>query len=69
MKAKILVILIAIVGLGVGGFFLYKNIVPKEIYKGVWMPALGASVIPESYLPEGLIPKGYDISIMEPVWT
>ena len=38
-------------------------------YKGVWMPTLGASVIPESYLPENLLPEGYDISIMEPVFS
>jgi len=54
MKTKILIILIVIVGLAVGGFFVYKNItVPKvekgvvpapstqvRIYKGIWTPTL-----------------------------
>lgn len=68
---KIIIILVALVSLTVGGFFVWKNFfAPKEIYKGVWMPALGASsLMSEGYLPEGLIPKGYDISIMEPVFA
>ena len=38
LKVKILIILIALVGLGIGGFFLYRNIfVKKEVYKGVWL--------------------------------
>jgi hypothetical protein len=69
MKTKILIILLILVGLSAGGFFLSKNFIPREFYKGVWMPALGASVIPENYLPEGLVPEGYDISIMEPVFA
>lgn len=54
MKTKILVILIILVALGVGGFFVYKNITtPKvekgivpapstqvRVYKGTWTPAL-----------------------------
>ncbi len=55
MKTKILVVLLILVGLTLGGFFVYKNIfVPKEAYKGVWMPLLGASLIPGDYLPEGM---------------
>jgi hypothetical protein len=70
MKLKIPIILIILVGLGVGGFFVWRNyFTPKEFYKGVWMPALGASVIPEGYLPEGLLPEGVDISVMEPVFA
>jgi len=54
MKLKIPIILITLVGLGVGGFFVYKNITaPKvekrvvpapstqvSVYKGVWTPTL-----------------------------
>ncbi len=54
MKLKILIILIALAGLGAGGFFVYKNIsAPKiekgvvpapstevSVYKGTWTPAL-----------------------------
>jgi len=83
-----LIFLTILTGLGIGGFFIWKNFsVPETsvseigktekegteeeiyIYKGVWMPALGASVIPQSYLPEGLVPEGYDVSIMEPVFA
>ncbi len=60
---KIIVILILLIGLGAGGFFVYKNFFsPQEIYKGVWMPSFGASLIPDSYFSEG-----FDISIMKPV--
>lgn len=52
MKIKILTILIILIGLGVGGFFVYKNITTPEsekevvpapsaqvrIYKGIWTP-------------------------------
>jgi hypothetical protein len=71
VKTKNLIILLVLVGLGVGGFFVYKNVfAPKEIYKGIRMPSLGSSsLMPEGYLPEGLIPEGYDISIMEPVFA
>jgi len=54
LKLKILIILITVVGLGIGGFFVYKNITtPKvekgivpapstkvRVYKGTWTPAL-----------------------------
>ncbi len=54
LKTKILIILLVLVGLGVGGFFVYKNItalkveeevVPApstevRIYKGIWTPSL-----------------------------
>ncbi|GAG47103.1 unnamed protein product, partial [marine sediment metagenome] len=54
LKIKILVILLVLVGLGAGGFFVYKNItglkvekgiVPApltqvRVYKGIWTPAL-----------------------------
>ena len=46
MKTKILIILIILVGLGTGGFFVYKNIItPKAekvevLYKGIWFPTL-----------------------------
>ena len=70
LKTKILIILLVLIGLSAGGFFVWKNFfAPREIYKGVWMPSLGASMIPESILPEGVIPEGYDISIMEPVFA
>lgn len=70
MKTKILIILIVLVGLALGGFFTYKYFfTPKEIYKGVWMPALGASVIPKNLLPDNLLPKGVDASVMEPVFA
>jgi len=48
MKTKILIILIALVALGIGGFFVYQNIfketIPQppsdtvSVYKGFWMP-------------------------------
>jgi len=64
VKKTILIILI-LFGLGVGGFFAWKYFfAPKEIYKGVWMPSFGASLIPDSYFSEG-----FDISIMEPVFA
>ena len=38
MKKLILILGLAILVLGGGGFFLYKNVfAPKEIYKGVWL--------------------------------
>ena len=38
LKLKILIILIALVSLATGGFFVWKNIfAPKEVYKGVWL--------------------------------
>jgi|GEM_PF-2583993 len=40
----------------------------EMLYKGVWMPTLGASVIPEDLLPVNLLPEGYDISVMEPIF-
>ena len=58
LKTKILIALIislTLIGLGIGGFFVYKSFfVPKEeeVYKGVWMPFLGASLLPDYYLPE-----------------
>lgn len=34
------------------------------------MPSFGAStIIPEEALPEGVVPEGYDISIMEPIFS
>jgi len=52
MKTKILIILIILIVLGIGGFFVWKNIFVSEekveeeegkeeekVYKGVWMPA------------------------------
>ena len=71
MKTKVLIILIALIGLSAGGFFVYKYFfAPKEIYKGVWMGAFGASsLFPESYFPKDMLPKGVDISIMEPVFA
>ncbi len=64
MKTKVLISLIVLIALSAGGFFVYKYFVPKEIYKGVWMPSFGASLIPDSYFSEG-----FDISIMEPVFA
>ncbi len=55
LKIKILIILLVLIVLSVGGFFIYKSFfVPKEeeVYKGVWMPFLGASLLPDYYLPE-----------------
>jgi hypothetical protein len=41
LKLKILIILITLVGLTAGGFFIWKNIsAPKVKYKGLWMPTL-----------------------------
>ena len=54
MKTKILIGLIVLFGLGIGGFFVWKNITaPKvekgivpapsievQVYKGIWVPAL-----------------------------
>ncbi|UZE93014.1 MAG: hypothetical protein IB617_02540 [Candidatus Nealsonbacteria bacterium] len=54
MKTKTLIILIILIGLGIGGFFVYKNIFVADtektkeekaeeevyIYKGAWMPTL-----------------------------
>lgn len=70
MKTKIIVVLIVLAGLSIGGYFLYKNFfAPREFYKGIWMPALGASHIPENLLPDDLLPEGVDISVMEPVFA
>ena len=71
LKVKKLIIYIVLIILGVVGFFVYKYFfASKEFYKGVWMPALGASVIPKEYLPKsGLLPEGVDISVMEPVFA
>ncbi len=44
MKTKILIILLVLIGLSIGGFFVYKNIfAPEEkvlIYKGIWVPGM-----------------------------
>lgn len=41
MKKIILIILVVLIGLSVGGFFIWKNIsAPKVKYKGIWMPTL-----------------------------
>jgi len=43
MKTKTLIILIVLIGLGIGGFFVWKNIfIPdvKAIYRGIWMPGI-----------------------------
>lgn len=65
LKRRTLIILIVLVGLGIGGFFAYKYFfVPKEVYKGVWMPSFGSSLIPDSYFSEG-----FDISLMQPVFS
>jgi len=65
LKAKVLIALMILVGLGVGGFFIWKNVfAPKEVYKGVWMPTLGSHLIPDSYLPEGL-----DVSLIQPIFA
>jgi hypothetical protein len=42
MKTKILVVLIILVGLAVGGFFIWRNVfVPEaQVYKGIWTPTL-----------------------------
>jgi len=41
LKLKILIILIILVGLSVGGFFVWKKVfVPTEVYKGIWPPLL-----------------------------
>lgn len=54
MKTKILIILMILIGLGIGGFFIWKNIFVSEeekakeekteeeiyIYKGIWLPGL-----------------------------
>jgi hypothetical protein len=69
MKKRILIISI-IISLVAGGFFVYKRFfAPKEFYIGVWMPALGASAIPENYLSDNLLPEGVDVSVMEPVFA
>ncbi len=76
MKTKILILLIVLVGLGIGGFFIYKSFfvpeasVPKtektkeEIYKGVYMALLGVSLLPDDYLPEGM-----KSLLLEPVFS
>lgn len=70
MLKKTLAILIILVGLGVGGFLVYrKYFAPKEFYKGVWMPGLGAHLIPEDYLPKDLLPEGYNMSVFKPVFA
>ena len=46
MKTTTLIILIILIGLCIGGFFVWKNIFVSEeeteveIYKGIWLPAL-----------------------------
>ena len=54
MKVKILIILIALIGLGAGGFFVWKNISAPEtekteeeiyIYKGVWLPGINPNYL------------------------
>jgi hypothetical protein len=71
-----------LIGLLVMGIVLVSGCVQEEIgtgggttggqvelvYRGVWMPSLGASAIPGDLLPENLLPEGYDISVMEPVF-
>jgi len=62
------IILILILSVFLSGCAEEKDV--KLEYKGVWMPSLGASsLMSDGYLPEGLIPEGYDISIMEPVFA
>lgn len=54
MKTKILISLIILIGLGIGGFFVWKSIsVPSEekteeeayIYKGVWLPGINQNYL------------------------
>ena len=49
MKIKTLILLIVLIGLGIGGFFVWKNIFVPEtekteekvyIYKGIWLPGI-----------------------------
>jgi len=42
MKKAILIILIILVSLGAGGFFIWKNVfVPKtQVYKSIWLPGI-----------------------------
>ena len=61
--------LVVIIGI-VLAFFLINTQKEQFIYKGVWMPSFGSStIIPKSYLPENLLPEGYDMSIMEPIFA
>jgi hypothetical protein len=52
----LIIILLILVGLGVGGFFVWKNIfAPKkevQVYKGVWDPVLGLE--DPNYLPSNV---------------
>jgi len=65
LKTKILVILIILASLSIGGFFIWKYVfVPRQFYKGVWMPTLGSHLIPDSYLPEGI-----DVSLIQPIFA
>ncbi|HUW43647.1 MAG TPA: hypothetical protein VMV95_01640 [Bacillota bacterium] len=75
MKKSLIFLIIGIVIiLGVVGYFYFggggeEGTVEVE-YKGVWMPALGASTLfPENYFPEDMLPEGYNMSIMEPVFA
>lgn len=65
MKKTIPIIIIILIGLVAGGFFVWKNFfVPKEIYKGVWMGLLGASFLPNDYFPEEM-----QFFLREPVFS
>ncbi len=71
LTLKILIILIVLVSLGIGGFFIYKNIFvpekdkPVEVqYKGVWMALLGVTLLPSDYLPEEM-----EFFIREPIFS
>lgn len=53
MKKKILIILIILIGLVIGGFFVWKNIFQpeKEFYKGAGIFFIGAAPLGDEYKP------------------